>query len=262
MVLLLLAVSLNAVAEDQYLMLGYSNYTGMATTDWPDGTSFNKDSATILGFSTSLYDKYNIGLIADLNEGLQELDNVVLIFGTESGRIRVKNSTISGTLNNVAFSYANDSITWYQPAGLGVTYASYTTLGQHGDNPAGSWTFFKMDVTKIGVIKVADLFDEGYNEHNGAERKGWEADGDIGFYYYDFSAPDAGLSSSQTLGFAFNGRYGYFAKFNVNGSSAAKVKSGLFAGLVMEMDMTLEFLSSGYQTPMRLGPSVQYNISW
>ncbi|MCK5342548.1 MAG: hypothetical protein KAR20_04040, partial [Candidatus Heimdallarchaeota archaeon] len=104
------ALSVNAEASsDSYVSLGFSQSDAAATTSYGAFTDFDTAKSMKLGFSTKLYDEYNIGLAVDL----EELGNMNLLFGTENSRFRIRTNTIGGQLNGTAFEYDETSYLWY-----------------------------------------------------------------------------------------------------------------------------------------------------
>ena len=247
----------NVKAEgDRYFLLGYTSSDAQATTSYGAFTKFDTATSLTLGFSTALYEDYNIGLIADVNEDIQELDDFVFLFGTKNSRFRVKNNHVTGKRNNVPFDYKESSYLWYTKPenswgeSWGLIYGNYTTLGQHDTYtpPSGS-DFIPVEVSYFGYMKVGERID--------TNKKGWGAEGLFGFVFMQYKADaSTGLSDATGLGLYFDARYGYFARFPGIQSGS---KSVLFAGI--NQNMLMDFTEE-YSLPWMLGPAVQFTTKW
>ena len=248
-VLSLLAAGVHA--SDQYLSIGYSESRAEATTTYGTNTQFDTFTSMTLGFSTELYEQYNVGLVVDL----EQLENFNLLFGTENSRFRIRKNTVSGQINGQTFEYDETSYLWSLHdsgnVGRGIVCGSYQTLGQHDTySPATGSDFIPVDVTYVGYVIVSDAF--------GNKKTGWGAQGINGFIYLDYS-PDSTVPLNDSSGFGIYvdiklGYYKNFGRFDAESGKAI-----LFIGVNMEatMDMTSE-----YNLPFSLGPSVTFSTKW
>jgi len=245
-----------AFAGEKYFLVGYTTSDAQATTSYGAFTKFDTATSLTVGFSMEFYEDFSFGVIADVNEGMQELDDFVMTFGTENTRFRILKNHVTGTRNGVAFDYKESNIIWYQrpennrEKSWGLIYGNYTTLGQHDTyEPATGSSFIPVEVSYLGYVVLGEMID--------TNKKGWGAEGQTGFVLTQYK-PDVstGVSNSNGLGVYIDTRMGYFANFPGVQSGG---KSVLFAGL--NMNMMMDFTSE-YSLPFSVGPSVQFTTKW